>query len=54
MLTGLAILGAIPNHQNNSDFSGLQLFASVSALERAGLLAAPTYFLSQTRKTWKI
>jgi hypothetical protein len=54
MLTGLPIMGAILNDQNRVDFSGLQLFASVSTLVGTGLLAASTYFLSKTRKTWKI
>ncbi|KAH8201630.1 hypothetical protein TruAng_004236 [Truncatella angustata] len=31
-LTGLPIMGAILNSQNNTDYSGLQLFASVSCI----------------------
>jgi hypothetical protein len=54
MLTGLPITGAILDRQNNTDFSALQLFASVSALVGAGLLVASTYFVAKTRKTWKI
>lgn len=54
MLTGLPVMGAILNSQNKADFSGLQLFASLSTLVGTGLLAMSTYFLSRMRKTWKI
>lgn len=47
-------MGAILERQHRTDFSGLQLFGSVSALVGAGLLLASTYFLSKTRKTWRI
>jgi hypothetical protein len=50
MLTGLPIMGAILDRQNNTDFSALQLFASVSAIAGAGLLVASTYFVAKTRK----
>jgi len=54
MLTGLPVMGAILNKQDQVDFSGLQIFASASTLVGTALLAASTYFLGKTRKTWKI
>ncbi|EED24291.1 MFS transporter, putative [Talaromyces stipitatus ATCC 10500] len=53
-LTGLPIMGAILNRQSGTDFSGLQIFASMSALLGTGFLAVSTYFLSRARETWKI
>ncbi|KAH6658455.1 major facilitator superfamily domain-containing protein [Truncatella angustata] len=53
-LTGLPIMGAILNSQNNTDYSGLQLFASVSCILGTSLLLVATYFVSQSHKTWKV
>lgn len=47
-------MGAILNRQGGSDFSGLQIFASVTALLGSGFLAVSTYFLSRARGTWKV
>ncbi|KAJ5180736.1 hypothetical protein N7492_003946 [Penicillium capsulatum] len=53
-LTGLPIMGAILKTQNASDFAGLEIFASVSALLGASLLAMSTYFMSLSRGTWRV
>ncbi|KAF2867775.1 major facilitator superfamily domain-containing protein [Massariosphaeria phaeospora] len=53
-LTGLPIMGAILHRQHDTDFMGLQVFAGVSCLLGAGLLAVSTLFLSRTQKTWKV
>jgi hypothetical protein len=47
-------MGAILNRQSGTDFSGLQIFASVSPLLGSGFLAVSTYLLSRVRGTWKI
>lgn len=53
-LTGLPIMGAILNRQGNTDFSGLQIFASTISILGALGIGASTYLLSKMRKTWKV
>lgn len=47
-------MGAILKNQGGKDFAGLEIFASVSALLGAGLLAMSTYFMSRSRGTWRV
>ena len=47
-------MGAILDRQNETDYSGLQIFAGASAVLGAGMLAASTYALARERKTWRI
>lgn len=47
-------MGAILDRQGGTDYSGLQIFASVSTLVGAGSMALSAYLLSRLEKTWKI
>lgn len=47
-------MGAILNRQGGTDFSGLQIFASATALLGSGFLAVSTFLLSRVRNTWKV
>ncbi|KAL5363732.1 MFS general substrate transporter [Aspergillus floccosus] len=53
-LTGLPIMGAILNRQGNTDYSGLQIFASTISILGSVGIGASTYLLSKMRKTWKV
>ncbi|KAF3396472.1 Riboflavin transporter MCH5 [Penicillium rolfsii] len=55
-LTGLPIMGGILNRQSatETDFSGLQLFSSITTLLGAGGLMVSTYLLSRSHGTWKV
>jgi hypothetical protein len=47
-------MGAILSRQNDTNYMGLQLFAGISCLLGAGLLAASTYLQAKSQKTWKV
>lgn len=55
-LTGLPIMGGILNRQSETgtDFSGLQLFSSLTALLGAGGLMVSTHLLARSHGTWKV
>ncbi|KND93406.1 Riboflavin transporter MCH5 [Tolypocladium ophioglossoides CBS 100239] len=53
-LTGLPIMGAILRRQQDTNFTGLQIFSGVSCLLGAGLLIVSTYGLARVRKSWKV
>lgn len=52
-LTGLPIMGGILTQQGGTDFSGLQIFASVAPLLGACSLAWSTYLMS-LRGNWRV
>jgi hypothetical protein len=47
-------MGSILHRQNDTDFSGLELFASVSCLLGTGFIGIATYLMSQEHKTWRV
>ncbi|KAH8882002.1 MFS general substrate transporter [Thozetella sp. PMI_491] len=48
-LTGLPIMGAILDRQNDTDFSGMQLFSGLTCLVGAGLIGVSTYYVSHQK-----
>ncbi|RDK38383.1 putative MFS transporter [Aspergillus phoenicis ATCC 13157] len=53
-LTGLPIMGGILNQQHRTDFSGLQIFAGLSAILGSLFLGTSNYLLAKSRRTWKV
>ncbi len=47
-------MGQILNVQNDTDFSGLQIFAGVSLLVGTALTGLATFFIGRANKTWWI